>query len=125
MATTAGRPTTELLRRVLGDTTDLVRAELALAKQELGTEGRATLMAALIGTAAGALSILAVTMLVLALVIALGARPSAALAIAGAALIVMAGIGAFGAWKLVPKRPLERTRSRIESDVERIEERAA
>ena len=63
-------------------------------------------------------------LLAMALVLALGGTPLAALGVAGG-LLVVGGIAAFAGYSVLPKKPLEMTRHRLKSDVTQLKEHIA
>src|SRR5262249_5954302 len=113
--------TTEIVREAFDEAKNLVRLEVELAKTEVQKEILQAKKAAIgFGIAAGA-SLLVVSMLLVALLFALGASAWAALPVAGA-LCVIGGIAALAGYSVLPKKPLEHTRHRLESDVEQLKE---
>ena len=109
--------TGELLRQTLDETKELVRLEVALAREDLRSElKRAKTAGILLGMErlAGLLSVTAV-------IIALGNTVSAALIVA---FLVVAEVAVFGfiGYRKLPKAPLQRTRERLTSDVRELKE---
>jgi len=115
-------PTTELLREAIDEARHLVRLEVALAKDEVRTELRAAKGAAVaFGTAAIA-GVLALATMVALVVVVLG--PVGGLILL-AALLAVAALAALAGYRLLPKKPLEATRRRLEMDVDKLKERIA
>lgn len=117
-------PTVVLLSRVLDEAKDLVRIEVNLARDDVRSEVKGLSHAAIGFAVAAASVLLALDLLVMALVLALGGVPWLALALAGA----FAGLGALAAgagYASVPKKPLEPTRRRLASDVDHLKEHVA
>ena len=116
--------TSEIVREAFDEAKKLVRIEVELAKTEVQKEILQAKKAAIgFGIAAGA-SLLCVSMLLVALVFAFGGTGWAALGIA-LALFIIAGIAALAGYSVLPKKPLEHTRHRLESDVEQLKEHIA
>lgn len=117
-------PTAELFREAVDETRELVRLEVELAKEELREElGRAKLSAIAIGAGAG-LALSGVTMFFVTIAMAFRMEWLAALIIGGI-LVVLAGVMALGGYKALPRRPLEQTKERIETDLKQLKERVA
>lgn len=117
----AAEPTRELLRQTVEETKELVRLELKLAREELREDVRKLKLAAILGSIAIVLGLLVLSTLGVALVLALGGTVMSALGVA-ALLFVLAGTMALIAYKNVPGVPLERTRARLESDINQFRE---
>ena len=113
--------TVDLVREAIEESRQLVKIEVELAKAELRDElADAKRSAILFGVAAVA-ALLAAAMMFVALALAIFPGPVPALVI-GALLIATAGVlGLFG-YKKVPKKPLDRTRQRLEADARVIKE---
>jgi hypothetical protein len=115
---------TDLIREVIGDGRELVRIEVALARDELGREIAAAKTSSIAFGCATALAVTALTMFVVALVLALRGGWAGAL-VAGAILLAAAlGLGLVG-WSALPKKPLEQTKGRLRADVKQLRERMA
>lgn len=114
-------PTTELMRQVLDETKELVRIEARLAREELSADLLQLKSAAILGGVAAVLALLTLATLVLSLVLALGGVALTAL-IAAAVLLIGASVTAWLAYRKVPKPPLARTRDRLKSDVTQLKE---
>lgn len=110
-----------MLRKALDGTKELVRLELALAREELKEDVRRLEVAAILAGVAILLVLLTLSTLVVALVLAVGATPVSALLVS-AALAAIGGALALAAYKKMPRVPLERTRARLKSDVHQIGE---
>lgn len=116
--------TADLVREMMDEAKELVRLEVALAKEEAKEELAQVQHAAIsLGIAAGA-SVIALCLLAVALVLALGGTVLAALAVAGGFLLI-AGIAGYVGYGMLPKNPLERTRHRLENDVNQLKEHIA
>lgn len=113
--------TPELLREALGESKELLRLELKLAQEELREDVRKLKGAGILLAIAGALFIVALAMFDVAVVLALGGTVSAALIVAFIVLAQVAIVGFIG-YRQLPKVPLERTRSRLATDVRALKE---
>ncbi len=114
-------PTAELLRQTLDETRQLARLEIKLAREELGEDLLQLKRAAILIGIAAVLGIVAIALLDVAVVIALGGTVGAALLIAGIVFAEVAIIGYVG-YRYLPKTPLQRTRARLSADLQTIEE---
>jgi hypothetical protein len=114
----------ELVREAMEEARELIRLEVALARDEVKREAAATKNAGIAFGIGGALLLVGVTLLFVALALAIfpGPVPSLVLGLVLSTAAVLAG--ALG-MKLVPRKPLGETRRRIEQDVERVRERVA
>lgn len=115
-------PVADLLRTAVDDARELVRAEVLLAKDEVGTEAKhagASLFLLLMGVATTAFALAGLIVGLLAL-----SRASAAVIALLFALIMAlcAGFAFLMALWLMPKSPLERTRVRLEADIRELKE---
>jgi uncharacterized membrane protein YqjE len=113
--------TSELLRQTLDETKELVRLEVELARQDVSSELKQVKAAGILLGIAAAFAVVAVAMLDVALIIALGTTVTAALVVA---LIVLLEVGVLGylGYRKLPKAPLQRTRERLTSDVRELKE---
>ena len=116
--------TADLVREALDEAKELVRIEIEIAKSEVEKEIAQAKKAAIGFGVALAASVLVLCLLAVALVLALGGTALAALAVAGGILVV-GGAAGFAGYTLLPKRPLERTRHRLRSDVTQLKEHIA
>lgn len=117
-------PTTDLVREALDETRELVRLEVALAREEVKSEITQAKTAGVVLGAAGALGISAFTMFMVAIASAWAWTWLAALIIAGI-LMSMAGVLAFAGWSELPTKPLPETRERLQTDLRQLRERVA
>jgi Putative Actinobacterial Holin-X, holin superfamily III len=117
-------PVTELIREVLGDTGELVRIEVALARDELRRELVAARTTAIAMGTAAVMAVVALTMVMVALVLALKAGWVGALLLAAILLVAAISLGLIG-WKAMPRSPLGQTKGRLQANVERLKERMA
>ena len=117
-------PTTDVLKRALGEVRELVQLDLRIAKQELREELVQLKRAAIAAAAAFVLVLLALAGLVVTVILAAGASVGAALTTA-AILLVLGGIVGGLAYSMAPKSPLGRTRRRLEDDLNQLKEHVA
>lgn len=116
--------TKDLVKRAIEDTRELVRLEVALAKDELKTELADAKKAGIAIGVGHALAIAGIATLCTAVVIALGTTVLAAVVV-GTALLALAGIAAGIGYGKAPKKPLDRTRQRVGDEVHQLKERIA
>ena len=118
-ASTTDMGTAELLQRATSDSAELVRLELALARDELRQDLDAAKKSAIFGAAAVVLTLTGLASLVIALGVALG--PLGALAVGGG-LLATGAVSAFVAYKKFPMKPLAATARRLEDDEKMLKE---
>ena len=119
-----GHSTRSLLRDAVAHTKELVRLELGLARQELGEELLQVRRAAILAGVAVALGLVFLSTLAFALVLAWGGTAVVALGVAAGVLAIAGGMGAL-AYRAIPKRPLARSRERLQKDLTHLKEHAA
>ncbi len=117
-------PVGELIRDALGDTRELVRLEVALAREDLKSELAAAKVMAVAMGAASAAAIVGVTLLLVALVLGLGLGWLGAAVIGGALVILSVTLALVGS-SAMPKNLFGRTAGRLRDDVEQLRERIA
>jgi hypothetical protein len=118
------QPTADLVREALDETRELVRLEVALAREELTAEiTRAKAGAIALGTA-GALAVSGFTMFMVTIALAFSLSWLAALLI-GVILLAMAGAVGYGGYKAMPRKPLGETRERLGANLKQLKERIA
>ena len=116
--------TADLVKEMMDEAKELVRLEVALAKEDVKQELAQVQNAAIsLGIAAGA-SVIVLCLLAVSLVLALGGTALVALGVAGGFLVVAAIAGYVG-YGLLPKNPLQKTRHRLENDVNQLKEHIA
>lgn len=116
--------TADLVREAMDEAKELVRLEMELAKQEVKDELRHVERAAIsFGIAIGA-SIIVMALLAMALVLALGGTPLVALAVA-AGFLAISGVAAWLGYGMLPKKPLEKTIRRLQTDMNQLKEHIA
>lgn len=116
--------TADLVKEAMDEARELVRLEVALAKEEVKEELKQVQHAAISGGVALTAAILALTMLAVALVLALGGTALAAVLVA-VGFLVIAGAAAFIGYGMLPKSPMNKTRHRLENDVNQLKEHIA
>lgn len=104
-----------LVREAFEEAKELVRLEVALAKEELESELEQAKKAAIGFGIALAASFVALAMLGVALILALGGTAIVALLVTAGYLVVAGAATGIG-YKLLPKEPLAHTRRRLAAD---------
>ncbi len=120
----SSRSTVELAETAFREARTLVTIEVALAKEELSKEVKATATASIGFMAAAVCGVLMLSLLGMALVIALGATAVIAAIVASGFLVVgalAAGVG----YSMLPKRPMARTRKHLVNDLNQLREHVA
>jgi uncharacterized membrane protein YqjE len=118
-------PTRDLLRGIVSDAGELIRAEIQLAKAELRANLHASVTMAKGMVAAAVLALIGVTLLLVTVIFALAnVLPgwAAALIVSGVVLAA-AGISFGVAWAKRIRQPLARTRDQLKEDVRWAKER--
>lgn len=116
------RPVSELLQTALNDARDLIRAEVALAKEEAGTEAKhagASLFLLLLGVATAAFTLAGLVIGILALT---RASPPVVALVFAAVMATVTGAALLLARWLMPGKVLERTRGRVEDDIQQLKD---
>lgn len=116
--------TAQLVKEAIDETRQLVKLEVELAKDEVRQELADAKRSAIMFGVAAVAGLLAAAMMFVALALAIFPGPVPALII-GAILIAAASVLGFVGYKKVPKKPLERTRRRLETDTQVIKEGVA
>lgn len=111
----------ELVREALDETKQLVKLEVELAKVELKHDLADAKRAAIIFGVAAVAALIAAAMMFVALALAIFPGPVPAIVI-GAVLLVAAATLGFVGYRKVPRKPLDRTRHRLETDVKVLKE---
>lgn len=114
-------PVTDLAKAAYDQIGALVRVEVALAWADARDELRGLQRAAALALVAYTTLVVALTLLAVAAVLAAGATALAAIVAAGVAAGVAAAAG-LGAARSVSRAPLEKTRARLQQNVQKIEE---
>jgi hypothetical protein len=116
--------TAELVKEAMDEGRELIRLEVALAKEEVKAELKQVQHAAISMGVAAACALMVLCLLSVALVLALGGTAVVALLVA-LAFLVVGGLAAFLGYGMLPKRPMEKTRHRFENDVNQLKEHIA
>lgn len=116
--------TADLVREAVEEGRELVRLEVALAKEEMKIELKQLERAAISGGVAVAASLLSLSSLAVAVILAFGATVLAALLVA-LGFVVVAGAAGLAGYGMLPKVPLEKTRHRFETDLSQLKEHIA
>lgn len=114
--------TAELVKEAILEAKELMQTEVELAKDEVRRELVAVKSSAIALGAAAAAAILGLAMLLVAIALAIFPGPLPALFI-GLGLLVVAAIAGWFGYAHLPKKPLEKTRGRLETDVRILKER--
>ena len=116
--------TADLVREAMDGGRELVRLEVELARAEMKAEMKHVQRAAIVLGVALASLVLVLCLLSMALVLALGGTVIVAIVMA-LVFVVVGGIAGFVGYGMLPKSPLERTRHRLENDVNQLKEHIA
>lgn len=116
--------TVDLVREALDEAKELVRLEVAIAKDEVKQEVKLAKAAAIGFGVALAAALVMLSLLAMAIVFAVGGTAVAALVVA-AAFLVIAGIAAYVGYALLPKKPLDHTIANVKRDVSQLKEHLA
>jgi hypothetical protein len=112
----------ELLRGAMVEARQLLYLEVSLAKDEMRREVVAAKSAGIALGAGAVAAVVALSLLFVSLALAIFPGPLPAL-ILGLILMVSATLAGVAGVKLLPKKPFDGTRRRLESDVEAVKER--
>ena len=115
------KSTADLVKEAVEEAKQLVRIEAELAKEEVKKEAKQAEGAGIAFGAAAAFAIVCLSLLGVAIVIAAGGTPVAALITAGVCLLIAGGAAGIG-YALVPKKPLEHSKERAETDLRQLKE---
>lgn len=118
------QPATDLIRQVLEDSRELVRIEVALARDELRSEIKAARHSAIAFGVAAVTGIVALALLLVALALAIEVSGIPPLVI-GAVLLVVAIAAAVIGYRAMPRKPLPDTQKRLGTDVNLVKEHLA
>jgi uncharacterized membrane protein YqjE len=116
--------TADLVREAMDEAKELVRLEVELAKEEVKEELKQVQHAAIGFAVAAAAAVVVLCLLSVALVLALGGTAVAALLVA-AGFVVLGGAAAWIGYGMLPRSPLEKTRNRLQNDVNQLKEHIA
>ena len=113
--------TADLVREAMDGARELVRLEVALAKAEMKAEMKRVQRAAIVLGVAAASLVVGLCLLSVALVVTLGGTALVAVLLA-LVFLVIGGFTLVAGYRRLPRSPLERTRHRLEDDVEQLKE---
>lgn len=116
--------TLELVKETVEEARQLIKTEIALARNEAEEQLAAAKRIAIVMGAAVAASILGLAMLLVSLVLAIAPRPLTAL-ITGVLLLMIASVAGLIGYGWLPKKPLEQTQERLQEDAHILKERLA
>ncbi len=116
--------TAELVKEAMDEARELGRLELELAKEEVKEELKQVQHAAISFGIAGGAGVVTLCLLAMALVFALGGTAVVALAVAGG-FVVVAAVAGYVGYGMLPKTPLEKTRNRLQNDMNQLKEHIA
>ncbi len=120
----ADHSTVKLLEAALKETRELVRLEVELAKVEARKQVKGVVRASIGFAVAALMGVIALALMVVALVLALGGTAGSAFGVAVFMLLLGGAAGFFGVSSL-PKNPLEKTRQHIKDDLKQFREHVA
>jgi uncharacterized membrane protein YqjE len=120
----ASASSAELVRYAIEEARTLVQLEVELAKRETRSEIQQLRNGIIAFGLAAVTAILGLAMMLVTPVLATGARWEVALTFAGV-LLIAAGIGVLIGTKVLPRKPLDRTRHRVEGELTQLKERVA
>lgn len=116
--------TADLVKETIAEAKELVKLEVELAKNEMKEEVK-QLEHSAIGFGIGAVfALVFLSMIAVAIVLALGGTALAAIGV-GIAFLILGAIAAYLGYAALPKKPLDKTRRRLESDVHQLKEHIA
>lgn len=116
--------TVDLVREALDEAKELVRLEVEIAKDEVKQEVAQTKKAAIGFGVALAFALVVLSLLAVAIVLAVGGTAAAALAVAGV-FLVLGGVAGYVGYTMIPKKPMDKTLTRVKRDVNQLKEHIA
>lgn len=117
-------PTADLVKETFAEAKELVKLEVELAKNEIKEEVKQLEHSAIAFGVSLVAALIFLSMLAVAIVLALGGTPLAAIGV-GVAFAVIAGVTGYVGYAKLPKKPLDKTRRRLASDVHHLKEHVA
>ena len=117
--------TAELFRHAIDEAKLLARAEVEHAKLEMKAELREAMTAGIALGVGAVLALVGLTLLFVAIVVALPIPEWGSALIVAAGVFVIAAIAAAIGMRRLPKKPMDRTKRRLMSDVQLTRERYA
>ena len=116
--------TADLVREALDEAKELVRLEVEIAKDEVKQEVAQAKKAAIGFGVALALALVVLSLLAVAIVLAVGGTAVSALIVASVFLVLGGAAGYLG-YTMLPKKPLDKTVTRVKRDVNQLKEHIA
>lgn len=117
-------PTVDLVKAALEESQELIKAEVALARHEALRQIISFKRVAIAAGVAAVAALLGVSMLLVALVLAIAPHPVVALG-AGGVLLAVAGVAGGLGYKALPKTLLPQTRAELKADAHVLKARLA
>jgi uncharacterized membrane protein YqjE len=114
--------TIDLVKETVVEAQQLFKAEIALAREEANRQLQDAKRVVIVMSAGGVMAILGLSMLLVALVLAIAPHALTAL-ITGIVLLIGAGIAGFIGYQSIPKKPLAQTQERLQEDAQVLKER--
>jgi hypothetical protein len=113
--------TGELVREAMSEARQLIQLEVQLAREDVKREFAAARGGAIAFGISALLLVLGLALVLVAMALFIFPGPVPALVL-GLFLLAAAGVGASIGMKLLPKKPLEDTRRRLETNIEAVKE---
>lgn len=113
--------TVALIKEAVDEVRALLKAEIALARDEAKREIAAVKRAGIAMGVAVVAALLGLSLLLVSMVLAIGPQALNAV-IPGGILLVIAGAAALFAYKSIPKKPLEHTQERLQENAQVLKE---
>jgi uncharacterized membrane protein YqjE len=117
-------PSADVAKQLLADAKELIALEVELAKNEVTEELVRSKHAAIAAGVAVAAIVLCLNAALVGLILALGGAPIHALSVALVLLLLAVATSVY-AYSAIPKRPLGRTRARLEDDARQLKAHVA
>ncbi len=121
-SSTVDLSTADLVKEAIVEATELMQVEVALARDEINQDISWAKTSGIAIGAAAAAALLGLSLVLVAIALSLSRGPLPALLMGLGLLAVAIVVGLVG-YGRAPKRPLERTRDRLGTDVRQLQER--
>jgi uncharacterized membrane protein YqjE len=118
------RPASELVKEALEEARELIRLEVSLARNEVRNELGDAKGASILFGVAMVTAIVGLSLLLVAVALAIELSPTPALIIGLLCVAAASVCGTLG-YKALPKKPMFRTRKRLEGEIKQLKERIA
>ena len=123
MKTTTKEPSTiQMIKSAIADARTLFKLEVALAKDEVRSDLSAAKVSVITFGVAASAAVIGISLVLVGVSLAIAPTFWSPLS-AGAGLLALGAGAAFWAYKTLPKKPMHRTRERLELDVKTLKER--